>query len=312
MMGNDHSYDIIGDVHGHAHALEVLLQRLGYIRRNGGYRHPKGRKAVFVGDLIDRGPKIRETLHIVHDMVEAGNAHAVLGNHEFNAICFHTPHMEKGGFFRDHTLKEIEQHIETLRQFKDFPSEWDYFLKWFRSLPFFLETDYFNVVHAWWDEKHIQWLKGHYHGMKPEFLFLATNKMDKPYAYHVVEETLKGVECKLPAGLSFHDKDGAERHECRVRWWTPPEARILNSHVLMECPEEIAGKPLIWSDLPEYREDKRVFFGHYWLKGKPDLEQLRGQQAVCLDYSVAKGGWLTAARMDGPDLTDMVCVKPAG
>jgi len=69
---------------------------------------------VFVGDFIDRGPKIRETLHLVRDMVESGNALSVMGNHEFNAISFHTPHTENGGFFRDHTIKEINQHIDFL------------------------------------------------------------------------------------------------------------------------------------------------------------------------------------------------------
>jgi hypothetical protein len=42
--------------------------------------------AVFLGDIIDRGPRIREALHIVHDMVEAGQALCIMGNHEFNAL----------------------------------------------------------------------------------------------------------------------------------------------------------------------------------------------------------------------------------
>jgi hypothetical protein len=104
-MTSEMNYDIIGDIHGHADALERLLQKLGYTRKFGVYSHPEERQVVFVGDFIDRGPKIRETLHIVRDMVLSGNAQAVMGNHEFNAISFHTPHTEKGGFFRDHSLK---------------------------------------------------------------------------------------------------------------------------------------------------------------------------------------------------------------
>lgn len=46
---------------------------------------------IFLGDFIDRGPKIRETLQIVRAMVDAGTALAVMGNHEYNAICFHSP-----------------------------------------------------------------------------------------------------------------------------------------------------------------------------------------------------------------------------
>ena len=64
-----------------------------------------------------------------------------MDNHEFNAISFHTPHSEKGGFFRDHSLKEITQHIETLEQFRHYDIEWADFLDWFKTLPLFLEFD---------------------------------------------------------------------------------------------------------------------------------------------------------------------------
>jgi len=48
-------YDLIGDIHGHADALERLLTKLGYAPRRGCYRHPE-RQAIFLGDFIDRGP----------------------------------------------------------------------------------------------------------------------------------------------------------------------------------------------------------------------------------------------------------------
>jgi predicted MPP superfamily phosphohydrolase len=145
------AFDIIGDIHGHADTLEVLLRKLGYVSKFGIYQHPEQRKVAFVGDFIDRGPKIRETLHIVRNMVDSGNAIAVMGNHEFNAISFHTPHIEKGGFFRDHTYKEIRQHLGTLEQFKYFDHEWADFLEWFKTLPLFFENDVFRLVHACWD-----------------------------------------------------------------------------------------------------------------------------------------------------------------
>lgn len=56
--------DLIGDIHGHADKLEELLVKLGYKKRRGTYSHPE-RKALFVGDYIDRGPKLRETLELV-------------------------------------------------------------------------------------------------------------------------------------------------------------------------------------------------------------------------------------------------------
>ncbi len=64
-------YDFIGDIHGHADKLEALLEKMGYSKKDGVYQHST-RKAFFVGDYIDRGPKIREPLEIVRGMIENG------------------------------------------------------------------------------------------------------------------------------------------------------------------------------------------------------------------------------------------------
>jgi len=76
-------FDIIGDVHGCCDELEALLQQLGY-QANGdqAWTHPDGRKAVFLGDLVDRGPRVVDTLKAVMAMVAAGNAICVPGNHD--------------------------------------------------------------------------------------------------------------------------------------------------------------------------------------------------------------------------------------
>ena len=83
-------FDIIGDVHGCHHELELLLQELGYVLTNDdagpNASHPEGRKAVFVGDLVDRGPGADRVLELVMNMTESGTAHCVLGNHEDKLI----------------------------------------------------------------------------------------------------------------------------------------------------------------------------------------------------------------------------------
>ncbi|MFD9967466.1 polynucleotide kinase-phosphatase [Streptomyces sp. NPDC059011] len=71
-------FDIIGDIHGCSSELDTLLGRLGYV--DGA--HPEGRTAVFVGDLVDRGPDSPGVLRRVMDMVAGGNALCVPGNHE--------------------------------------------------------------------------------------------------------------------------------------------------------------------------------------------------------------------------------------
>jgi len=78
-------FDIVGDLHGCFDELRELLTMLGYeIAEDGAYsvRAPEGRKSVFLGDLVDRGPKITETLKLVMSMVESGAALCVPGNHD--------------------------------------------------------------------------------------------------------------------------------------------------------------------------------------------------------------------------------------
>ncbi len=87
-LWNDHRdlhgpFDIIGDVHGCRDELEALLSRLGYVPDDDGVpRHPDGRIAIFLGDLVDRGPRILDTVDLVRRMVAAGSARAVPGNHD--------------------------------------------------------------------------------------------------------------------------------------------------------------------------------------------------------------------------------------
>ncbi|MCG8506537.1 MAG: polynucleotide kinase-phosphatase [Sphingomonadales bacterium] len=83
-------FDIIGDIHGCATELEALLAKLGYDVAVAGNRAercytvtpPDGRRAIFLGDLVDRGPRTPDVLRIVKSMVDAGTALCILGNHD--------------------------------------------------------------------------------------------------------------------------------------------------------------------------------------------------------------------------------------
>ena len=78
-------FDIIGDVHGCFDELEALLQQLGYDPRDAA-AIPQGRKVVFLGDLVDRGPDTPGVLRLVMAMVEAGAALCVPGNHDMKLM----------------------------------------------------------------------------------------------------------------------------------------------------------------------------------------------------------------------------------
>ena len=89
-------FDIIGDVHGCCDELEVRLRQLGYgetarpaddpVWGCRAFIHPEGRKAVFLGDLVDRGPRIVDTVRLVRNMVQAASALCVPGNHDMKLM----------------------------------------------------------------------------------------------------------------------------------------------------------------------------------------------------------------------------------
>lgn len=81
-------FDIIDDVHGCADELANLLKMLGYIERSEGLRHAEGRKPVFVGDLVDRGPNSPEVVKRVMRWNVGGDAHVVIGNHDDKLMRF--------------------------------------------------------------------------------------------------------------------------------------------------------------------------------------------------------------------------------
>lgn len=124
----------------------------------------------------------------------------------------------------------------------------------------------------------------------------ASDKENPDGVYKVIEETLKGKEFTLPDGHEFTDKDGTVRTECRIKWWSQQSEAKTYGDVLMECPESLAGQELKDKSLVySYSDSKPVFFGHYWLKGLPNHTN---RNAICLDYSVAKGGKLVACRLN--------------
>src|SRR5450631_2314666 len=121
-------YDLIGDIHGHADELVRLLDLLSYQKCQGVYRHPE-RKVIFLGDFIDRGPKIRQVLAIVRPMIEEGKALAVMGNHELNALAYHTEDPDSlGEYLRRHEQKNVHQYHKTIEQLKS--NELVTYLKW--------------------------------------------------------------------------------------------------------------------------------------------------------------------------------------
>ncbi|MCK5877823.1 MAG: AAA family ATPase [Candidatus Marithrix sp.] len=106
-------FDIIGDIHGCFDELLILLEKLGYQIQNTNSQynviHPQGRKVIFLGDLVDRGPKTPQVLQLVMDMITAGNAFCVKGNHDMKLLRRLTGHGTK----LTHGLAESIQQLQT-------------------------------------------------------------------------------------------------------------------------------------------------------------------------------------------------------
>jgi hypothetical protein len=274
---------------------------LGYEKINGSYKH-YDRKVLFLGDYIDRGPKILESLQIVRNMVDSGNAIALMGNHEYNALCFHLQKKD-GGHLRKHSISNIIQHYETLKQFHNKQAEFEGYLEWFKSLPLFYENDNFRAVHACWDQKNIDLLKEKMVEGKftDELIYQSVHGAGD--FYDAVDQTLKGKEMTMPDNLCYEDHEGTIRREIRIKWWEDPTFMTYKS-ISVEHIENLPELPIKLDELKStdfYPVDhKKVFFGHYWLKGEPAPFK---ENIFCLDYSIAKGGKLVAYRLGDENST---------
>ena len=301
------AFDIIGDIHGQADKLHGLLKLMGYQDTNGAYRHPS-RRAIFVGDFIDRGPQQKKSVMTVRRMVDALSAMAVMGNHEFNAIAWHTPSDgTNGDYLRTHKgvlgEKNRNQHIAFLKEFEKRPNLHKEIIDWFLTLPLWLDLEGIRVVHACWHEEYMEALKPHLttdRQLNKDLMVRASTAGSMEF--RTVEGLTKGLEVELPDGHSFKDKDGNVRHNVRIRWWD----RNSNTYRgLALMPEELLSRLpdlRIANDVrANYEGTKPVFFGHYWMTGEPKLQS---DLSACVDYSAGNDGPLVAYRWDGEPRLD--------
>lgn len=306
--------DIIPDIHGQHEKLVVALRALGWRPTATSWTHPEpDRRAVFLGDLIDRGPENAAVIRTVKSMVDDERADLILGNHEFNALQFHTRHPETGKPLRPNDEKNTRQHRTFLDEFPPGAEETGKVLNWFASLPLLIERDGFRAVHASWSDPTVAALRAELPSLTFDeaALVRAGDKADPLYA--IVEELAKGPETGLPEGHSFLDKDGIERTEVRLRWWrsdatdwrgvamSVPDLDALPDDPL---PDEVRSRTYPGEAPP-------VFFGHYWLTGTPELQ---AHNALCLDYSAGKEGPLVTYLYEPGETSlspDRVRVHPA-
>jgi hypothetical protein len=297
-------YDVIGDIHGQAGKLEAMLRKLGYEERATSWVSPQGRQAVFLGDLIDRGPEQIKVVDTVRRMVGAGHARCVMGNHEFNAIGFlsEDPNFP-GQYLRPHTKMNLEQHIDFLRQVGQGSTLHGELVDWFRTLPPMLDLGEIRVVHAWWHQSYADLVAARLpagKAMCDDFLVAAYQRDSDEY--RAMEGLTKGLEVTLPQGGSFTDHSRVERHEVRTKWWLDGRRTYREVAILGEAQRHRVADELLPTDYAGQPVDGTpVFIGHYWMEGTP---QLQSPKVACVDYSAAKDGPLVCYRWNGEQILD--------
>ena len=261
----------------------------------------ESRKVIFLGDFIDRGESLcehKELLEIVMKMVGSGNALSVMGNHEFNALAYHTE--VDGTPLRPHSKKNTDQHKAFLQEFDNEPVAKAGVLEFFKTLPLWIELEELRVVHACWDQPSIDALTRLLGGsrMTTELLIKASDPTTKEYK--CIETILKGYETPLPRGISFLDKDGNRRYSMRTQWWREGATCLGDVAIPPDIELGSARDLPVPTDIPRYDgEGKPCFIGHYWLRGKPSP---LSDNVGCVDYSAAKQGKLVAYCWQGESI----------
>lgn len=270
----DGPLDIIGDVHGEIDALRLLLQRLGY-RDDGS--HSEGRRLVFVGDLVDRGPDSPAVLDWVHRLVANERAQCVLGNHELNILLGR--HKPDNIWFFHHQLPAGHPAAARPQVWIE-PNRRASILGFFADLPLALERPDVRVVHACWDDATIALARQAHH----------TEELYRQHQERIEEEIQH-------RGLTGPLATLARQNDNPVKLLTSgPEARA-------EEPFEAMGqvrherRVAWWRDYP----GPLCLFGHYWrillphevdgdrlFTGIPLDATLGRGAAMCIDYSVGK------------------------
>lgn len=303
----DGTLDIVGDIHGEIDALDNLLSKLGYSRDG---HHPKGHRLVFVGDLVDRGADSPAVVERVANMVAAGRAQCVLGNHELNLI--RGERKEGNGWF----WQEHEDHDMAAGQFRQAARASDSqraaFRDWFDTLPIALERPDLRVVHACWDDATI--------------VSLRRSRLPTSQAYPAFSDALDELlernghaqqrrEDLKTWATALHDRhatvpmlDGVAAIDSLKQSGHPLKAATSGLERKTSAPFFAAGKwrmteRVAWWN--EYDDAQAVVFGHYWrwpLAEEAAAARARGpnlftgtepfqwlgprQNAMCVDWCV--------------------------
>ncbi|MBB1492840.1 hypothetical protein H5395_15170 [Paracoccus sp. MC1854] len=272
-------FTIIPDIHADWQRLEASLSLAS------------GTRPAFLGDFIDAAADNmtkaddRRVLQRVRGLVDAGQAIAIMGNHELNAILFHR-RGEDGQPLRPRSDKNAGQHASFIKAFGiETPEalEWtDWFLE---TLPLWHDQNGLRLVHACWSDPEIALIRERRPDgrLRPEDLPEIARE-DTAFG-RAVKLITSGREVALPEGVSFLDKRGDRRHDVRLAWWRQDKtwrSAALSVPDRNSLPDSPLPDAIVTPAHPAGAAP--VFVGHYKMDGRPRVES---EDVLCLDYPAA-------------------------
>ena len=292
-------YDFIGDIHGHAQLLERILLKLGYQSSGNSYvASDEERKVVFLGDYINRGPQNRRVIEIVRSMTETGQAIALMGNHEFNAICYHTCLSSGYDYLRQQIAKNKTQHKFFNIEYQIDSAELEETISWFQSLPIWWEDSDVRAIHACWHEPAREFLLDNWLA-DPQGqiitdnweVFVEEQDSDAPMnPFRALEILIKGPKMFL-GNEAYTDNHGQKRKYGRFKWWNLEPKNLAGLVALGKDGSESSFSVSQFNEQQQYlySSDKKIFFGHY-----AQYEMVLQPKLCCLDLRAGHGGPLFA------------------
>lgn len=282
--------DFIGDVHGHLNLLEKLFIKLDYTRRKDSFTHPI-QKTIFVGDIINRGPDVKGTLKLIHNMCMSGQARCILGNHEINLLAYQL-HKTKN-FLKEAQVSRIENQLNTtLLCFKNEPKELQFYVDWIKTFPIYIEENGFRVIHACWIKKAVKFIKKNYTNLLVTDDLIVQLMDINSNEYGLLHALFQGVDIPY-----FKGDDKSKSTPIRIKWWKNMEGSTYRDIATKERQQISLDKipEHIITDAYKYSKSKPLLFiGHFCLD---ELPQLDSRNVCCLDFCVSKKGVLSAYRL---------------
>jgi hypothetical protein len=271
----DGPLDIVGDVHGEIETLHTLLRQLGY---SPDGTHPEGRRLVFVGDLVDRGPDSPAVIELVRRLLEEERAQCVLGNHELNILLGR--HKPDNIWFFHHELPAGHEAAARPQVWIDERARQP-ILSFFAGLPLALERPDVRVVHAAWDETMIAAARQatladelHHAAQARIEDVIQRRGLRDPIDIRLARQNEDPVKLLTSGPEARADKPfeamGQLRHERRVAWWREYEGPfcVFGHYWRILLPDEV--------------DNDRLF------TGVPLNATLGRGNVMCIDYSVGK------------------------